>query len=139
MALIIPTMAGHGMSRCASIVKPFSPWMKSISAVLDYLKESGLDENTLVIYMGDNGFAWGEHGLIDKRQFYEESVRVPMLVRCPGILKGGTVIESASRILTLPRRYPGIRRIEPCQTDGGLFLSSPTERGGHTLAQTDFL
>ena len=67
---------------------------ESISAVLDYLKESGLDENTLVIYMGDNGFAWGEHGLIDKRQFYEESVRVPMLVRCPGIIKGGTVIEN---------------------------------------------
>ena len=56
---------------------------ESIGSVLDYLKEAGLDDNTLVIYMGDNGFAWGEHGLIDKRQFYEESVRVPMLVRCP--------------------------------------------------------
>jgi N-acetylglucosamine-6-sulfatase len=67
---------------------------ESISAVLDYLKEAGLDENTLVIYMGDNGFAWGEHGLIDKRQFYEESVRIPMLVRCPGIINGGTVIEN---------------------------------------------
>ena len=66
---------------------------ESIGAVLDYLKEAGLDENTLVIYMGDNGFAWGEHGLIDKRQFYEESVRVPMLVRCPGLIQGGTVIE----------------------------------------------
>jgi arylsulfatase A-like enzyme len=67
---------------------------ESIGVVLDYLKEAGLEENTLVIYMGDNGFAWGEHGLIDKRQFYEESVRVPMLVRCPGIIKGGTVIEN---------------------------------------------
>ena len=66
---------------------------ESIGAVLDYLKEAGLDENTLVIYMGDNGFAWGEHGLIDKRQFYEESVRVPMLVRAPGLFEGGMVIE----------------------------------------------
>ena len=66
---------------------------ESIGSVLDYLKEAGLDENTLVIYMGDNGFAWGEHGLIDKRQFYEESVRVPMVARCPQLFKGGQVLE----------------------------------------------
>lgn len=67
---------------------------ESIGAVLDYLKEAELDESTLVIYMGDNGFAWGEHGLIDKRQFYEESVRVPMLARCPGLFDGGIVVEN---------------------------------------------
>jgi arylsulfatase A-like enzyme len=67
---------------------------ESIGAVLDYLKENGLDKNTLVIYMGDNGFAWGEHGLIDKRQFYEESVRVPMLAWCPRLLEGGVVVEN---------------------------------------------
>ena len=66
---------------------------ESIGAVLDCLKEAGLDENTLVIYMADNGCAWGEHGLVDKRQFYEESVR-SMLVRCPGLIKGGTIIEN---------------------------------------------
>jgi arylsulfatase A-like enzyme len=66
---------------------------ESIGAVLDCLAEAGLDENTMVIYMGDNGFAWGEHGLIDKRQFYEESVRVPMLVRAPGLVEGGKVID----------------------------------------------
>jgi len=66
---------------------------ESIGAVLDYLKEAGIDNNTLVIYMGDNGFAWGEHGLIDKRQFYEESVRVPMLARSPGLFQGGQVLE----------------------------------------------
>lgn len=66
---------------------------ESIGTVLDYLKKTGIDNNTMVIYMGDNGFAWGEHGLIDKRQFYEESVRVPMLARCPGMFKGGQVLE----------------------------------------------
>jgi arylsulfatase A-like enzyme len=59
---------------------------------MDYLKQEGLDESTLVIYMGDNGFSWGEHGLIDKRHFYEESVKVPFLVRCPELFKGGEVI-----------------------------------------------
>lgn len=62
---------------------------ESVGAVLDYLKQEGLDKSTLVIYMGDNGFAFGEHGLIDKRQFYEESVKVPMLAYCPDLFKGG--------------------------------------------------
>lgn len=65
---------------------------ESISSVLQYLDENGLSENTLVIYMGDNGFAWGEHGLIDKRHFYEESVRIPMLVWAPSLCKGNLQI-----------------------------------------------
>jgi arylsulfatase A-like enzyme len=62
---------------------------ESVGAVMEYLKSEGLDESTLIIYMGDNGFSWGEHGLIDKRHFYEESVKVPLLVRCPELFSGG--------------------------------------------------
>jgi len=61
----------------------------SVGRVMDWLKKKGLYESTLVIYMGDNGFAFGEHGLIDKRTAYEESMRVPMLVQCPELFKGG--------------------------------------------------
>ena len=61
----------------------------SVGAVLDYLDANGLAEDTLVIYMGDNGFSFGEHGLIDKRHFYEESAKVPLLVRWPSRLQGG--------------------------------------------------
>ncbi len=66
---------------------------ESIGSVMEWLKSNGLDESTMVIYMGDNGFSWGEHGLIDKRHFYEESVKVPMLIRCPEIFEGGKNIE----------------------------------------------
>lgn len=66
---------------------------ESISSILNCLTELGLDSSTMVIYMSDNGFSWGEHGLLDKRQFYEESVRVPLLARCPELFKGGTVVE----------------------------------------------
>ncbi|TXK49379.1 sulfatase [Pontibacter qinzhouensis] len=62
---------------------------ESIGRVLDYLKKEGLDKNTIVIYMGDNGFIFGEHGLIDKRNMYEQSIRVPLLVRGPGVVKPG--------------------------------------------------
>jgi len=65
----------------------------SVDRVLRYLEDAGLSEETLVIYMGDNGFMLGEHGLIDKRQAYEESMRVPMLAWAPGFIEPGTVIE----------------------------------------------
>jgi N-acetylglucosamine-6-sulfatase len=66
---------------------------ESIDRVLTFLEENGLAEETLVIYMGDNGFMLGEHGLIDKRQAYEESMRVPMLAWAPGFIEPGSVIE----------------------------------------------
>lgn len=66
---------------------------ESVGSVMKYLKDNNLENNTMVIYMGDNGFSWGEHGLIDKRHFYEESVKVPFLVYAPSIFKGGVTIE----------------------------------------------
>lgn len=66
----------------------------SIGRVLAYLEENNLDEETLVVYMGDNGFAFGEHGLIDKRTAYEESMRVPLVARCPALIKPGTKIRN---------------------------------------------
>lgn len=65
---------------------------ESVGKLLDTLEETGLAENTLVIYMGDNGFLHGEHGLIDKRHAYEESMRVPMLAWSPGFIEPGTQI-----------------------------------------------
>ena len=57
--------------------------------------------------MGDNGFAFGEHGLIDKRTAYEESMRVPMLVRCPELFAGGTSVSRWSPTSTSRRRCLG--------------------------------
>ncbi|MGC4231919.1 MAG: sulfatase, partial [Niabella sp.] len=65
----------------------------SVGEILKFLQKNGLDKETLVVYMGDNGFAFGEHGLIDKRTAYEASMRVPMLARCPAMIKPGSVIK----------------------------------------------
>ena len=65
----------------------------SILRVVRFLESNDLADDTLVIYMGDNGFMLGEHGLIDKRQAYEESIRVPMVAWSPGFIEPGTVIE----------------------------------------------
>lgn len=66
---------------------------ESIGRVLQWLEEHDLDENTLVIYMGDNGFQFGEHGLIDKRTMYEASMRVPLLAWCPSLIDPDTKIK----------------------------------------------
>jgi N-acetylglucosamine-6-sulfatase len=66
---------------------------ESIGKMMDALEKRGELDSTLIIYMGDNGFAFGEHGLIDKRTAYEESMRVPMLARCPELFKGGRVVK----------------------------------------------
>ncbi len=63
----------------------------NVGRVLDYLETSGLSENTIVIYTADNGFFLGDHGWFDKRFMYEESLRVPLLVRYPGKIVAGSV------------------------------------------------
>jgi arylsulfatase A-like enzyme len=63
----------------------------NVGRVLDYLDESGLADNTVVIYSSDQGFFLGEHGWFDKRFMYEESLRMPLMIRWPGKTKPGTV------------------------------------------------
>jgi arylsulfatase A-like enzyme len=61
-----------------------------VGRILDFLDESGLAENTVVVYTSDNGFFLGEHGLYDKRFMYEPSLRVPLLVRGPCVAEPGS-------------------------------------------------
>jgi len=56
---------------------------ESVGQILDYLKENGLEENTLIVYTSDQGFYLGEHGLFDKRFMYEEAMRTPLMIRYP--------------------------------------------------------
>ena len=67
---------------------------ENIGRVLDYLDSSKLMENTIVVYLGDNGFALGEHGFYDKRDAFEESIRIPMLAMAPGLIKPGSKIDA---------------------------------------------
>ena len=63
----------------------------NIGRMLEWLDKNNLTENTIVIYTSDNGFFLGDHGWFDKRFMYEESLRVPFVVRYPGKIKPGTV------------------------------------------------
>jgi arylsulfatase A-like enzyme len=62
----------------------------NLGRVLDYLDEAGMTENTVVIYSSDQGFYLGDHGWYDKRWMYEESLRMPFIVRWPGVVQPGS-------------------------------------------------
>jgi arylsulfatase A-like enzyme len=61
----------------------------NVGRILDYLDKNKLTENTIVVFTGDHGFFLGEHGWFDKRFMYEEALRVPWMIRYPGMIKPG--------------------------------------------------
>jgi arylsulfatase A-like enzyme len=66
---------------------------ENLGKLLDALDELGLADDTVVVYSSDNGYYLGEHGLGDKRSIYEESLRIPMLVRYPRLFGKGLVVD----------------------------------------------
>jgi len=63
---------------------------ESVGKLTKYLKDNGLDENTIVIYSSDQGFYLGEHGWYDKRWMFEESLQMPFVIKWPGVVKPGS-------------------------------------------------
>jgi N-acetylglucosamine-6-sulfatase len=105
---------------------------ESVGRVFEELEARGELASTLVVYMGDNGFAFGEHGLIDKRTSYEESMRVPMLARCPELFPGGqTVKEMVANLDIMPTVLEVGGAPVPAGLDGKSWLplvqGKPTE------------
>lgn len=113
---------------------------ESVGKVLNYLEESGLAENTLVIYMGDNGFLHGEHGLIDKRNAYEESIRVPMLAWSPGYIQPGTDITRLVRNIDIAPTILDLFDTETTiEMDGLSFLNLLSDEITGEQENRDFL
>ena len=99
---------------------------ENLGRVLTFLDESGLTESTIVLYMGDNGFALGEHGFYDKRDAFEESIRVPMLAWAPGrIAPATTISEMVLNIDMAPTilELAGLKPPPQANMDGRSFLA----------------
>lgn len=95
----------------------------STGMVLDELRKRGELDSTLVIYMGDNGFQFGEHGLIDKRTAYEASMRVPMIGRCPELFgRNKTVEQPVANIDIMPTILSAAGLEPPAACDGMSML-----------------
>jgi N-acetylglucosamine-6-sulfatase len=96
----------------------------SIGRVTAQLKKMGIHDETLVIYMGDNGFMFGEHGLIDKRVAYETSIRVPMIMQCPELFHGRTVVDQVVANIDIgPTIMEAAGLVTPGHMDGQSFIS----------------
>lgn len=67
---------------------------ESVGRVYETLRSLGQLDNTVIVFTSDNGFVLGEHGRVDKRTMYEESLRIPLLVRYPPVAKPGTVVSN---------------------------------------------
>lgn len=112
---------------------------ESVGRMLDYLEEKGLAESTLVVYMGDNGFLLGEHGLIDKRHAYEESMRVPMLAWAPGTIEPGSVVEPMILNVDVAPTFLDLAGVEPAgPMDGRSFLPLLTGEGEEPTWRDEF-
>ena len=97
---------------------------ESIGTVLDYLEKQGLMENTTIFYMGDNGFSFGEHGLIDKRQAYEESMRVPLLAMGADVARKGSVVEENVQNIDIAPTVLELAGLDPVSGFDGMSFAS---------------
>ena len=101
---------------------------EGIGKILELLRRKGIEKNTLVAVMGDNGFAFGEHGLIDKRTAYEESMRVPLVMQLPDVIQPGSRVEEVVANIDLAPTFLELARLRvPGNMDGMSYL--PILRG----------
>ena len=109
---------------------------ESVERIINWVVSQGLKDNTMIVYMGDNGFSFGEHGLIDKRHAYEESMRVPLLVWAPGMVKPNSVMEQIIMNVDLAPTFLDIAGIaKPKQMQG--FSFADILRGKNDAWQRD--
>ncbi len=101
---------------------------ESLGRIFQHLEDRGMLGSTLIVYMGDNGYQFGEHGLIDKRTAYEASMRIPLLAHWPGGLPPGTRVKPmVANIDIAPSLLSAAGVAPPAGIDGRDFL--PLARG----------
>lgn len=97
----------------------------NIGRVLDYLKEHHLEENTIVIYASDQGFFLGEHGWFDKRFMYEESMRMPFIIRYPKMITPKTVVKDVISNIDIAPTILDLADVEiPKEVQGKSFFNN---------------
>jgi arylsulfatase A-like enzyme len=95
----------------------------NIGRLFDHLEEEGILDDTVIIYTSDQGFFLGDHGWYDKRFMYEESLRMPLIIRYPRDIKPGTVVDEIVTNVDLPASFADWAGIEkPEYFQGYSFL-----------------
>ena len=110
---------------------------ENIGRVLDWLDEAGLAEDTLVVYTSDQGFFLGEHGWFDKRFMYEESMRMPLIMRYPGRIEANESTEALVSNLDLAPTLLDFANLSAPADMQGLSFRSLAEGDDHAVAARD--
>jgi arylsulfatase A-like enzyme len=101
---------------------------ENVTRLLDFLDEHGLADDTVVVYTSDQGFFLGDHGWYDKRFMYEESLRMPLLVRYPREVAPGTSSDAIVLNVDFAQTFCDLATVEPTRPMQGLSLR-PLLRG----------
>jgi N-acetylglucosamine-6-sulfatase len=92
-----PDPRPQGVEAFAAFVRAYAATVQSVDdsvgRLYEALRDAGQLDNTLLVFVGDNGFFLGEHGMMDKRAMQEPSIRIPLLVRYPALARPGRVVE----------------------------------------------
>jgi arylsulfatase A-like enzyme len=113
---------------------------RAVGEILDALRALDLEDDTLVVYLSDNGYLWGEHGLGGKWLLYEESIRVPLIVRGPGVGDGlrGTKLDALALNIDVAPTILDVAGVPiPAEIDGRSLL--PLLGGERVPWRQDFM
>lgn len=96
---------------------------EGVGQILDYLDDNGLAENTIVVYTSDQGMLLGEHDYYDKRWIYEESIKMPFLVRFPKMIPEGSVTDELFLNLDIAPTLLNLAGVNSSDMQGQSFLN----------------
>jgi len=134
-----PEKIKYMISNYYALVKEIDDWVGKILAKLD---EHGLTENTLVIFTSDHGEMLGAHGMREKNVFYEESAHIPLMIRFPGEIESGAVVDGYISLVDLFPTILDYLKIEKHPSDGkslrGLIEGTDSEHGKYVVTEWDY-
>lgn len=128
----VPGTTGFSDHRIRNQLRMTAHIDANFGRLLDALEVAGVLDQTLIAFTSDNGYFWGEHGLSDKRGPYEESIRVPLLMRHPGLIAQGSVSSAMVGLLDIgPTLIELAGAATPAHADGVSLvplLASPSSQ-----------
>jgi N-acetylglucosamine-6-sulfatase len=139
----------HGILRpIPAVVRDYAETITALDAeigrLLETLDDLGLEDETMVVYTSDNGYMWGEHGLVDKRWAYDTSIRIPFIVRYPP-LTSATVRSRTQMVLNIDLA-PSLLRLAGVEVPATMhgeswlpYLTAPDHAGRESFVYRYYL
>ncbi len=134
-----PEKIKYMISNYYGLVKEIDDW---VGRILDKLDELDLTENTMVIFTSDHGEMLGAHGMREKNVFYEESAHIPLIIRFPGEIEKGSVVDGYVSLVDIFPTILDYLEIEKHASDGkslrGLIEGTDSDHGKYVVTEWDY-